>query len=156
MQAVFAENTRAHELANAQVGPSHIDIPSMVEPGETIAAVSWSDVERAVPKEQHPDLNARYNRSLEEQPNVHYAIVGSLIGDEDEAVAAVADPELVALRAFTETVPTTLPGLLAMIVFAGRNWEHEPEIFADSSCPLIENLATAAKALQTPAHARSQ
>ncbi|HEY5073608.1 MAG TPA: hypothetical protein VII34_02850 [Pyrinomonadaceae bacterium] len=42
-------------------------------------------------------------------------------------------------------MPTTLPGLLAMIVYAGEY--SNPDAFTDDDCSLIENLATAAKAL---------
>ena len=44
-------------------------------------------------------------------------------------------------------MPTTLPGLLAMIVYAGEYSEDNPDAFTDDDCSLIENLATAAKAL---------
>ena len=67
MQAVFAEHRRAHELADAQVGPADLDIPSMVEPGETVEACCRWDIERAVPREQFPELNAHHNRLLDER-----------------------------------------------------------------------------------------
>src|SRR5450759_3003395 len=46
MQAIFAEHRQAHEVADAKVGPSHLDIPSMVEPGTTVEACCWWDIER--------------------------------------------------------------------------------------------------------------
>jgi hypothetical protein len=147
MQTIFAEHRQAHEVADAKVGPSEIEIPSMVEPGKTVEASYWLDIERAIPCEQYPDLNAHHNRLLDERTAAHAAIVESLIGDEDEATAEVCGPELDARDAFAETVPTTLPGLLAMIVYAGNVVEHDAEAFADSNCPLIDNLAIAAKAL---------
>jgi hypothetical protein len=58
MQAAFAEHRQAHELADAKVGPAHLDIPSMADPGETVETSHWMDVERAIPREQFPDLNA--------------------------------------------------------------------------------------------------
>ena len=42
MAAVFAEHTRAHDIADAKVGPSHIMVPSMVEPGTTVEASCWA------------------------------------------------------------------------------------------------------------------
>ena len=147
MQAVFAEHRRAHELADAKVGPAHIHIPSMVDPGNTVEASCWIDIERAVPREQYPDLFARHNSLLDERRAAHAAIVESLIGDEDEATGEVCYPELDARDAFSETIPTTIPGLLAMIVYAGEITERDPEAFADSNCSLIETLATAAKAI---------
>jgi len=147
MQAAFAEHRQAHELADAKVGPAHLDIPSMVDPGETVEASCWWDVERAVPCEQYPDLSAHHNAVLDERKAAHAAIVESLIGDEDEATNEVCGPELKGLRAFAEAIPTTLPGLLAMIVYAGECSENDAEAFADPDCSLIETLATAAKAL---------
>jgi hypothetical protein len=147
MHAVFAEYTRAHELADAEVGPDHLDISSMIEPGTTVRATCWIDIERAVPKKQYPELYARHCRALENRQDAHRELVESLLGDEDEATDEVAGPELRALDAFEETIPTTLPGLMAMIVYAGECSENNADAFADRECPLIENLAIAAKAL---------
>jgi hypothetical protein len=147
MQAAFAEHRQAHEAADAKVGPAHLDIPSMVEPGEIVEVDCRGDIERAVPREQYPDLNAHHNRVLDERRAAHAAIVESLIGDEDEATDEVAGPEFEALQEFAGTVPTTLPGLLAMIVYPGECSAHDVDAFADSDCPLIETLATAAKAI---------
>jgi hypothetical protein len=44
-------------------------------------------------------------------------------------------------------VPTTLAGLLAMMTYAAEIREGDCEAFTDHHCMLIENLATAAKAL---------
>jgi hypothetical protein len=147
MQAAFAEHRKAHDFADAKVGPAHLDIPSMVNPGETVEASCWWDVERAIPSKQYPDLYAHHNGLLEERRAAHDAIVVSLIGDEDEATEALCHPEFAALKAFMETIPTTLPGLMAMIVYAGECCDNNAEAFTDSDCPLIENLAIAAKAL---------
>jgi len=147
MQALFAEHRKAHELADAQVGPADLDIPSMVEPGETVEACCWSDIERAVPREQFPDLNAHYNRLLDERKTAHAAIVESLIGDEDEAAGEVAGPEFDALREFAETTPTTLKGLLAMVVYTGEINAEQRDAFADRDTPIFENMATAARAI---------
>jgi hypothetical protein len=66
MQAVFAEHRKAHELADAKVGPSHLDIPSMADPGKTVKAICWWDIEKAVPREQYPDLYAHHKAVLDE------------------------------------------------------------------------------------------
>jgi hypothetical protein len=117
MQAVFAEHTRAHELADAKVGPSHLDIPSMVDPGKTVEASCWWDIERAVPSKEHPDLYQHYCDALIERTAARAAIIEPLIGDEDEATNEVAGPEFEALQEFAETTPTTLKGLLAMVAY---------------------------------------
>jgi hypothetical protein len=98
-------------------------------------------------EEQYPDLYSHHNRLLDEQRAAHAAVVESLIGDEDEATGEVCGPELGARDAFAETVPTTLPGLLAMIIYGGNIVEQDAEAFADSNCPFIQTLATAAKAI---------
>jgi hypothetical protein len=147
MQAVFAEHRQAHELADAKVGPAHLDIPSMAEPGESVRAVCWWDIERPVPREQYPDLCAHHNAVLDERKAAHAAIVESLIGDEDEATNELSHAEFKALQEFAGTMPTTLSGLLAMIVYAGECSKNDGEAFADRDCPLIETLATAAKAI---------
>jgi hypothetical protein len=147
MRTVFAEHRQAHELADAKVGPAHLYIPSMVEPGKTVEACCWWDIEGAIPREQFPDLNAHHNKLLDERKAAHAAIVESLIGDEEEATNELSHAELDALDEFSETVPTTLPGLLAMIAYGGNVIERDAEAFADCNCSLIETLATAARAL---------
>jgi hypothetical protein len=147
MQAIFAEHRQAHEIADAKVGPAHLDIPSMAEPGKTVEACCRWDIERAVPHDQYPDLYAHHNAALDERRAAHAAIVESLIGDEDEATNEVCGPEFEALHAFAETVPRTFPGLLAMIVYAGECSANNADAFADRDCSLIETLATAAKAI---------
>jgi hypothetical protein len=149
MQAAFVEHRQAHEVADATVGPAHLYIPSMADPGEIVEVDCRGDIERAVPREQYPDLNAHHKRLLDERMTTHAAIVESLIGDEDEATDEVAGPEFEALQEFAGTVPTTLPGLLAMIVYPGECSAHDVDAFADSDCPLIETLAAAAKAVRS-------
>jgi hypothetical protein len=148
MQAIFAEHRKAHKLADAKVGPAHIDIPSMVDPASIVTASSWIDIERAIPRRQYPDLHSHQKRLLDERREAHAAIVESLIGgDEDELTDEPCHDELDSRDAFSETVPTTVRGLLAMIAYAGEITKRDPEAFADSNCSLIETLATAAKAI---------
>jgi hypothetical protein len=106
------------------------------------------DIERAIPRRQYPDLFSHHKRLLDERREAHAAIVESLIGgDEDELTDEPCYGELDTRDAFSETVPTTIPGLLAMIVYAGEITNRDPEAFADSNCSLIETLAAAAKAI---------
>lgn len=148
MQAIFAEHRKAHKLADAEVGPAHIDIPSMVDAGNTVEASHWIDVERAIPRRQYPDLHSHHRMLLDEQKAAHQAIVEALIGgDEDELTDEPCHDELDTRDAFSKTVPTTVPGLLAMISYAGEITNRDREAFADSNCSLIETLATAAKVI---------
>jgi hypothetical protein len=146
MQTTFAEHRQAYDLADAKVGPAHLEIPSMVDPGETVEASFWWDIERAIPSRQYPELYGHYNRLLEERQAARAAIIEPLIGDEDEATEKVAAPELEALRHFEDTAPITLVGLLAMIIYAGEINDQNADAF-DRSTPIFENMATAAAAL---------
>jgi hypothetical protein len=89
MQAVFAKYRQAHDVADAKVGPSHIMVPSMVEPGATVEAGCWWDIEQAVPSEQYPDLCAHHNKLLDERRAAYAAFIESLVPDEDEATDEV-------------------------------------------------------------------
>jgi hypothetical protein len=146
MQAVFAEHRHAHELADAKVGPSHLDILSMVDPARTVEASCWWDIERAVPSKEYPDLYQHYCDALDERTAARAAIVEPLIGDEDEATNEVAGPEFEALQEFAETTPTTLKGLLAMVAYAGEISAKNADAF-DQGTPIFENIATAARAI---------
>jgi hypothetical protein len=79
-------------------------------------------------------------------PAARAAIIEPLIGDEDEATDEVAAPELEALRHFEGTTPTTLAGLLAMVIYAGEINDQNADAF-DRSTPIFENMAAAARAL---------
>jgi hypothetical protein len=147
MQAVFAEHRKAHSLADAKIGPTHIEIPSMVAPSSKVTASHWMDIERAIPRRQYPDLHSHHKRLLDERREAHAAIVESLIGDEDEATDEVAAPELETLRQFEATVPATLAGLLAMVIYAGEIKDQNADAFDDRDSPIFENMATAARAL---------
>jgi hypothetical protein len=56
----FAESSRLYQLACEMVGPSHIEVPNMVEPGATAKVRIFYDVEQVIPHEQYPDLNDHY------------------------------------------------------------------------------------------------
>jgi LmbE family N-acetylglucosaminyl deacetylase len=146
MMAAFAEHRRAHALADVKVGPFPIEIPSMVEPGATVEASCWWDIERAIPRKEYPDLYQRYLDLLDERRAAREAIIEPLIGDEDEATDEVAGPELEALEAFEKITPVTLAGLLAMVAYAGELYEQNVDVF-DRDTPIFTNMATAARAL---------
>jgi hypothetical protein len=78
-------------------------------------------------------------------PSCSRGNIEPLIGDEDEATEKVAAPELEALRQFEDTAPTTLVGLLAMIIYAGEINDQNADAF-DRNTPIFENMATAAAA----------
>jgi hypothetical protein len=115
MQTAFAEHRKAHEIADAKVGPAHIHIPSMVNPGNTVEAVCWVEIGRTVPREQYPDLYSHHNRLLDEQRAAHAAVVESLIGDERPrmkcAVPSSRRGSILGKRAHLDFGPTCDDGL---------------------------------------------
>jgi hypothetical protein len=136
----FAESSRLYQLANKMVGPSQIEVPNMVEPGTTVKVLCYWDVERVIPREQYPDLNEHYCRLLGERSAARFDIHG----DTDELTDGPANAAWDARDRFAETVPTTLHGLLAMIVYANE----DPDAFTGrGDCTLLQTLATAAEAL---------
>jgi hypothetical protein len=141
--AASAEVKRLYDLADKIAGPREIDVPSMLEPGTTVKASIFPDIEQAIPSAQFPEQYAHYVALLEERCAARFAVTGDTDPIGEEAYAA----EWAALDDFAETVPTTLAGLLAMIVYAGECRETDCGAFAGSNCSLIETLATATKAL---------
>jgi hypothetical protein len=141
--AASAEIRRLCDLADEIAGPLELDVPSMIEPGTIVKASIWLDIERAIPSAQFPEQYAHYLALLEERCAARFAVTGDTdpIGEEEYAA------EWDALDEFADTVPTTLAGLRAMIIYAAECQENEPEAFADRDCSLIENLAIAAKVL---------
>jgi hypothetical protein len=142
--AAFAESCRLYRLAVEMVGPSQIEVPNMVKPGTTAKVRCNWDVERVIPHEQYPDLNDHYCKLLEDRS----AARAEIHGDTDGLTEGLADAAYDARDRFAETVPNTLPGLLEMIVYANELAEEDPDAFTgDGDCPLLQSLATAAKAL---------
>jgi hypothetical protein len=139
----FAESSRLYQLADEMVGPSQIEVPNMVEPGTTVKVLVYWDVEQIIPREQYPDLNEHYRRLLGERSAARFEIHG----DTDELTDGPANAAWEVRDRFSETVPTTLPGLLAMILYANELAEDDPDAFCDGDCTLLQTLATAAEAL---------
>jgi hypothetical protein len=137
--AASAEIRRLVDLANQTVGRG-ISVPSMIEPGTTVEASIWLDIEQAIPSATYPEQHAHYRALLGEHRAAREAITGDtdLIGEEEYA------DEWDAMGDFADTVPTTLAGLLAMIIYAAECSDKDPDAFTDHSCPLIGNLAMAA------------
>jgi hypothetical protein len=141
--AATAEIERLCDLADEIVGPNEIDVSSMIEPGTTVKASSYSDIEQAVPRQQFPEQFAHYLALLRERSAARRAFTG----DTDPMGKEQYEAEWQATVNFANTVPTTVPGLLAMITYAAEIRETDNEAFTDHNCMLIDNLAIAAKAL---------
>ena len=109
--AAYAESSRLHRLADEMIGPSKIEIPNMAEPGTTVEAWLHIHVDEAIPHHKFPELNAHYRRLLEARRAIYHDDAREKLTDE------LADAMWGALDDVAETVPTTLPGLLAMMVY---------------------------------------
>ncbi len=139
--AASAEIRRLVDLADSIVGDG-IEVPCMIGEG-SIRATIWLDIEHVIPKETLPIEHAHYLELLSQHRAAREAITGDTdpIGEDEYA------EEWDALGDFADTVPNTLGGLLAMIIYAAECSDKDPDAFTDHSCPLIENLAIAARAL---------
>lgn len=142
-QAAWDEINRLTALADEKVGPFEIEIPSMVEPG-TVQASDWVHIEQAIPRRKYPDLFKHYVALLKDRKAAREAIIGDECASTDGPNAEAWD----AREKFAETVPTTLAGLRAMIIYADELEEEDPEwLWNPGDYRLLETLATAAKAL---------
>jgi hypothetical protein len=140
--AASAESRRLHDLADSIVGDG-IEVPCMIGEG-SIRATIWLDIEHVIPKETFPVEHAHYQELLSQHREAHQAITGDTdpIGEEEYA----AEWEVVG--EFAETVPTSLAGLFAMVIYAAEMLETEHDVFdGDHGCDLIESFATAARAI---------
>jgi hypothetical protein len=138
-----AECRRLHDLADEIVGRS-IEIPSMIEPGTTVQASIWLDIEQAIPSAIYPNEYAHQIALLQQHSEARFAIHGDTdpIGEDEYA----AEWDLVG--EFAETVPTTLAGLLAKLIYAAKMLEKENGVLdGDHGRDLMESLATAARAI---------
>jgi len=57
----------------------------MIEPGTTVRASIWLDIEQAIPSAQFPEQYAHYLALLEERSDARFAVTGDTdpIGDEE-------------------------------------------------------------------------
>jgi hypothetical protein len=140
--AASAECRRLHDLADEIVGHS-IEIPSMIEPGTIVQASMWLDIEQAIPSAIYPNEYAHQLALLDQHQKARFAIHGDTdpIGEEEYA------EEWDLVGEFAETVPTTLAGLLAMVIYAAKMLEKENDVFGEYHPNLIESLATAARTI---------
>jgi hypothetical protein len=120
--AASAEIRRLVDLADQTVGRG-ISVPSMIEPGTTVEVSIWLDLEQVIPSAAYPDQYAHYLALLNQHREAHHAITGDTdpIGEEEYAA------EWDALGDFADTVPTTLDGLLTMIIYAAECSDKDPE-----------------------------
>jgi hypothetical protein len=95
---------------------------------------------------------------LDERSDAHAAYLEEIGGDIDEMMNGPAAEECGAADELAETAPTSLPGLLAMLIYVNRamniGTEHCSASFDENNMPaLLESLAKTAKALARKANA---
>jgi hypothetical protein len=83
--------------------------------------------------------------SADEQRRARQAFVESIIGDEDEYIDDAANVMWDAIDTFAQTVPTTVAGLLAMLIYA-KEVADRGDCDAFDDAEIFSTLATAAKA----------
>jgi hypothetical protein len=140
-EAASVECRRLCDLADSILGRG-IEVPCMICEG-SIRATSWLDIQHVIPQATFPVEHAHYRELLTQHNTAREAITGDtdLIGEEEYAEEWEITGE------FVETVPTTLAGLLAMLIYAGKMLERGNDAFGDHHPELIESLATAARAI---------
>jgi hypothetical protein len=152
-----AEQERLLALADEAVGPSSIQVLDMREPSTPpgfhpyVEVNCWIDIEKYVPEAEHPDLYAHYRAALEERSAAHSKFLEDNFGDIDKIIDSPTGSEIQAADALAETVPTTLPGLLAVLSYLHGAMKLQNGVRAsfdeNNLGELFESLATAAKAL---------
>jgi hypothetical protein len=159
VKAADAEQERLLALAEEAVGPRSINVLDMREPSMPpgfhpyVTVNCWIDIEKYVSPEADAELYAHYLARMEEQTNVHDKYLEEIAGgDIDEIRSGPAEAELEAEDELAETVPTSLPGLLAMLSYVnGAMIKDGPTTFdEDHMTTLFGSLAKAAKALARP------
>jgi hypothetical protein len=153
-----AEIDRLIALADAAVGPRSIEVPNMREPGSpTVTVNCWIDIEKYVSPETDAELYAHYHAKLEERCDAHANYLEEIAGDIDEIMDGPTGAECEASDELAEIAPTSLPGLLAVLIYVNRamntGTEHCSASFDDNNMPtLLESLAKTAKALARKAN----
>ena len=146
----------AHRKARADVRAACVEVDRLLELADRIAgkhevilpdfskAQCYYDIEAYFPGDENKDLRAAYVKKLEERQ----AARDAAYGDIDAVVDGPSSIECDAIDALVEIAPTTLPGLLALLVYLAEAHQADPELFCDHHIePLIANLGKAAAKL---------
>jgi hypothetical protein len=157
VRATSAEIDRLVDLADAAVGPRSIEVPNMLRPGEAPVVVNcWLDIEKYVSPEENAELHAQLLVKLKTQHAARAKYLQEIAGNTDKIMDQPAAEECEAEDALTETVPTSLPGLLAVLTYVSRTSKVAgcTASFDESNMrPLLRSLAKAAKSLGPQARA---
>jgi hypothetical protein len=152
-----AEQEQLFALADETVGPSRIRVLDMREPSQPpgwhpyVDVDCWVDIERYVSHEKHLELYAHYRAAFDELTAARSKFFEETAGDIDQIVNVPGEAEWDAADELTKTVPTTLPGLLAVVAYVYEAREAKGDIIAtfdeNNWQTLLASLAKAAKSL---------
>jgi hypothetical protein len=163
VRAATAETDRLLDLADKVAGKSEVIIPDLRAPharghdeiwrlpvayeqdGQSyVVAPSTGFIDEYLPGEENEHLRQRVSQRFDEIEKARTAVYG----DIDEIINGPASAECHAVDALVETVPTTLPGLLSLLVYLGNALQEDSELLCEQHIePLIAGLGAAAGAL---------
>lgn len=153
VEQVTAEIERLSRLADEEAGPLGVQVLDMREPSfppgchMLTDAYCVSDIDELVPGNENADLRLFYDARLAEKNKAR----AEIMGDVDAMMEQPALDLWAAEEALTETVPTTLAGLLATLAYAGEIVSADPYAhLLDEGVGVffISNLAKAARTLR--------
>jgi hypothetical protein len=157
LMSASAEQNRFLALADETVGTSSIKVLDMREPSTPpgwhpyVEVDCWIDIEKYVAQAEHPELYAHCRADLEERQAERAKFLEETAGDIDEIMNGPTKAECEAADELTDVVPTTLPGLLAMLSYVHGAMKQKGDVVAsfDESnyTVLLGSLGKAAKAL---------
>ena len=157
VKAAGAEIRRLVGLADAAVGPRSIQVLDMREPSSPpgfppfVTVNCWLDIEKYVSPEADAELYAHYRAKLEEQSKEHAKYLQEIAGsDIDEVMSGPAEAEWQAADELADVVPTSLPGLFAILTYVNRAMNAKDGIATvdeQNMTTLFGSLAKAARSL---------
>jgi hypothetical protein len=159
-RAAVAESNRLCDLADKVAGKHEVIIPDLRGPDaedsrhlrvvyqngqKCVVADTTVIVKEYLPGEENEQLRQSFVSRLDDIQKARKAVYG----DIDEVISGPAEAEWEAIDDLVETVPTTLPGLLAMLACVAKIYEREEGIMVDDRqvAMLLPTLAKAAATL---------
>jgi hypothetical protein len=138
VRAACAESDRLCDLADRIAGKHEVILPDFSK------AQCYYEIEAYFPGDENKDLRTAYVTKLDERQEARNAVYG----DIDAVVNVPAVIECNAIDALVEIAPTTLQGLLTLLVYLAEAHQADPVLICDQHLePLIANLGEAAATL---------
>jgi hypothetical protein len=138
VRSACVESDRLCDLADRIAGKHEVILPDLR------VARCYYDLDAYLPGDRNRELRAAYVKKLDERQEARNAVYG----DIDAVVSGPCAAECDAVDALVEVAPTTLQGLLALLVYLAQAHKADPELICDQHIePLIANLGRAAARL---------